>query len=187
MRLWKPLLVILPAGLVLGMVGARLVDSGTTRDPARDARERVLAAEAAALPSVFPEAAMTNRGLDLRDADPRPDLDWDSEYRPGDHREDRAGAYDYDGDYFGDGEPAFARSEDPSGAPLPIGRRGEAMQAALAAERAARDAERAGAMAPPPAKPLAPPLPPAVDRAPLPEPTAVPEPRTASGNLPAIW
>jgi hypothetical protein len=194
MKRLTPLLLVLPAGLALGLVGARMVDSGTVKEDPRDQAADAPPAESMAYASVEADERPA-RGSDApasgQEGDARPDLDWGEEYWPGEHRGVSSGAYDFDGDYFGDGRSAFdpfgeEEEEDPSGfAPdrasdRSFVSRGEAAQAALAAERAARDALRTAAEAEPPA--------PVPARAmPAPAPSAAVEPRTAGGDLPAIW
>ncbi len=174
-------LVIVPAGLAMGLYGARMVNSGTPRDEPGSRSAPIEAAGSTFGPGDALEppdvAADDPRQEDARG---RPALNWEEEYWPDDHRGYGAGPYSYDDDdYFGRAEGGEAAGEDrargSSGA-------GEVASAARAAERAARDAVRAGAARP-------------ADRAspdPLPAPSDPPppppsEPRTADGDLPAIW
>lgn len=177
-------LVIIPVGLVMGLLGARMVDSGTPRDEPRSQAGRIEAAGSTfrAHDALEPPDAARDRTENR--ARGRPDLDWEEEHWPEDHRGVAAGPYAYDdADYFGrrerDADEASMRGE---GAGV-TGPSGEAEAAARAAERAARDAVRAGAARP------ARRTPPALLPAPSPPPPTgdAREPRTADGDLPAIW
>lgn len=177
MKLWMPLLAVVPAGLAIGLLGAHLVDSDSPREPVRPPGAEAEAADPQFYPAPADKAQPGRAGGDAG----RPAFDWDEEYWPGDHGGVSAGAYDYDEDYFGPGEPAFGRPAEPDGGPPPPARRGEAaeaLEAALAAERAVRDAAGTAAL-PSPSRPAAPPAPPS--------PGAPREPRTPDGDLPAIW
>ncbi len=199
MKSWMLLAFVLPAGLMVGLVGARLADPATLRDGAREEASAPAApglayAEAAA--DAWP--APVDEAPAPQERDARPDLDWNDEFWPGDHRGVSTGPYDYDGDYYGedvsafgsameDGEGGYApsytqRSAGGDGAGVGVGR-GEAAEAAFAAERAARDALQTAAEAASgtPAPPVR-----AASTASAP-PAGQREPRTADGDLPAIW
>jgi hypothetical protein len=197
MKSWMLLALILPAGLMVGLIGARLADPATLRKGEQ-------AADAAALAA--PDLAYAEAGADAwhapsDEADPperdaRPDLDWNDEFWPGDHHGVSTGPYDYDGDYYGEDVSAFGSALDdaadgyaPSytqraaqGQGAGVGR-GEAAEAAFAAERAARDALQTAAEAA--SGTPAPPVHTGSTATALPEPQR--EPRTADGDLPAIW
>ncbi len=185
MKLWKPLLVVLPAGLLLGIIGGRMVDSGNPRDAQEGALAQAEAVNQAALDAAQPEEWPAPAAADGRlpaVPDQRPQLDWTAEFAP----QDDGGAYDYDGDYFGAGRPALGGVDDTadeagsgSGASRPFARDSEAAAAARSAGQAARDA--AGIAAAAPTRPVA------AAPAPAPAPAPVSEPRTADGDLPAIW
>lgn len=181
MKLWKPILLILPAGLVAGVIGARLVDPRPTL--ASERASSFLAESEGALNRPTPsytqqrDSAQSNRPGGYR-----PDLDWDEEVWPGSGGE----AYGYYDDRRADGWEAATGDglpfDDPASSSRPdIGRnRAAAEEAALAAERAAEEALRAADEPPPPAS--AAPAQPRTPAAP-----AEREPRTAEGELPAIW
>lgn len=180
MKLWKPLLVILPAGLVVGLVGARLVDPRTTLAPEVNAAIQADIDRRAAL-GYRPPPLDSGGTLDEEIApggNQRPDLDWDEEVWPEDYV---GGAHDH---------PDRLLSENPSRwsddfYDSPDTRAGaEAAQAAALAARAVEDATRAAAEASAQtgsgtAEPAEP--------APSPSPAPPREPRTADGDLPAIW
>lgn len=185
MKLWKPLLLVLPAGLFIGVIGGRMVDSGNPRQAEEAARAEAAAVDRLALETTveeWPAPAGADGSLPAA-PDTRPELDWTAEFWP----EDDGGAYDYDGDYFGQGRPALARPDDADardtdardtdardadaryvgdvGTSRSFARDSEAASAARAAARAVRDAASMANEAPSPPS----------------------EPRTADGELPAIW
>ena len=178
MKNWIPLLAILAAGLLIGVIGARMVDSGTTR--VSEAGRSSASAAPAPYAQPSPAPSRPERG------DRRPGLDWDEEAWLEDHRGYSAGPYDYGDDYFGARDPALADEEGANDAAPPSGpARETAAAAAQAGERAAAaasDAARVAAQASPPAAPRRPTRP-----APPPPEAAPREPRTADGELPAIW
>jgi len=190
MQVWKSLLLIVPAGLAIGLLAGRVVDPGTMRaDEPVGARREALAPAYDPPPDSAPAPTRTEDDQALASPDRgRPELDWEEEAWPGDYSR---GAYAYDDNYFGDAEDGGSgwveygearraptgRSEAPR---APTGR-SEAEDAARAADRAARDALREATVAPP--------APPVRARPPAPAaaPTPPPEPRAANGDLPAIW
>ncbi len=191
MKRWIAItLAIVPAGLVMGLMGARMVEPGSMRTEqiaGRDAAERGANARAdEGSPFALPDPEARQRAQDRSRG--RPDLDWDEEFWPEDHMGIAAGPYSYDNDYFGRRSPG-AEDDDAL-----VPRTGdddarlvrEARSAARAADSAVSDAVRARRSAAPSAAPPA-------SRAAAPglgSPPALPlpsEPRTADGDLPAIW
>ena len=166
MKVWIPLLIILPAGVVAGLMGARMVDPGhPLDDPATSARQP------AALPAPSPTRqayAAYEEEAHVRAAG-RPDLDWGREVWPEDY--DRRAEAD-DGAYYGrygdDYDDPYREGEAGHDRPGRAPRDPTAEQAGRAAARAAADAVTAAGQA-------------------LPDAAAPREPRAADGDLPAIW
>jgi len=176
MTFWKPLLIILPVGLVAGIIAGQMVEPHTTlASPAVDVPG----------PSSWSDGEDESDDFVAEDARRvarqdryRPDYDWQEEYQPG----ERDGIYSYYEDLEGSGE--FARPDrreaEPSGYGLSA-ERAAAESAADAAELAVDEAARAAESA------SAPPATIRIGPRPTPSPSPAPEPRTADGDLPAIW
>ena len=149
MKTWLPLLAILAGGLLLGFVGARMVDSGTAKDSAQ------IGAQTADDEGYSPDS---ERGLvadqGMQQSAPGAGADQaaggDQNYWPGDGEDRALGPYAQD-DYFGRStseDGGYAAGDDDPAAPFPsAGAGSEAAKAGLAAERAARDAAQVAAAA----------------------------------------
>ena len=177
MAFWKPLLLIIPGGVVIGLVAAQLVEPQETlvTPPPEVSSQSDWARGTEPADTDF--AAQDARRVAQQDQY-RPDYDWEEEYWPG----EREGIYSYYDELEGSG--GLAAGEQTGGRSTGYGPNPElaaAESAARAAEQAAEDAAQAAAeAASPPAA--------TISIGPRPTPSPVPpEPRAGEGDLPAIW